>query len=199
MKATWKRENSHQLRLTPAFVLSLLLGGRVDPESLNPNEPGDIGDLDEPSLNLIVTEGRRQIDSQAERFKHTTDRAQILLTMSLVVVAFVAAIFGHVVHAHGAREIVGLAFWALAALVTIVGVAAAAAVIVVRADFDTIDTTIISNWNDNVLQRLASAYSNAVIVGETTIGARVTAFRVATRLVCWGAILTAVAFVIVAA
>lgn len=185
--------------MAPAFVLALLLGGRVTPTPLNRNSPGPIATFNDADCKLLIEEGRRQLDSQADRFKHTTDRAQVLLTASLVVVAFVAGILHRVSQAGGRHGVFALAIWAAGAAFTIVGLAAAASVIVVRADFDAIDTTVMSNWEDRpILQKLAGDYAKVVVLGETTIAARVTMFRLATRLVCWGAIFVAVAFCVAA-
>lgn len=193
MKACWK---SHTLRLTPAFILSLLLGGRVVPESLNPNAIDEIKDFGEEDLRLLIEEGRRQLDNQTERFRHATDRAQNLLTVSLIALGFVAGVFARLGHVHGAQLIFAGVSWGLAVAVTLVGISAAAAVIVVGAEFDSVDATQLANSEPPLLRKVATEYSEAVILGETTVAARVTLFRSATRFVCWGAVLGALAFLL---
>lgn len=192
MKATWNSGRQH--RLTTAFVAALLFGGGVTPDHRNPNVPGNLAGFDDNSLQLIVDEGRRQLDRQADKFRHITDRAQVLLTISLALAGFVAATLHQVEHLHGTRKWISLSVWGLSALLTIIGVAATASVVVVRATFSGVDTTQISNWTPPVLAELAGDYADAVRLGETTIDARVTMFRSATRFVCYGGVFAAVAF-----
>jgi hypothetical protein len=192
MRVTWKKQQD--LRLTTAFVLSLLFGGRVVPPPLNPNKPSDITGFDDESLRLIVDEGRRQSADQSDRFKHATDRAQVLLTAGLAALGLVAALLATVNDASGARRVVATVVWAIAGVLTVLGVATAASVIVVRADFVVVDTTQMTSWSPPLLKQLADDYADAVILGETTVAARITVFRQATRFVCWGVVLAAIAF-----
>jgi hypothetical protein len=194
VKATWKKKA--EIPLTWAYILAMLLGGTARPENLNPNAPGDISEFDEPSLTLLVEEGRRQIQEQMDRFKHVTDRAQVLLTVSIVLLGFLSATFQHANHASAWARVVALAVWSVAVSFALAGFAAAASVMVVPAEFEGIDTTRVSNWDPPILRRLAAAYSKAVVVGETTVAARLTLFQRATRLVCWAAVIAAVAFTI---
>jgi hypothetical protein len=192
VNATWKR---HNLRLTPAFVLALLFGGIVRTAPLNPNQPSDVSALDAGSLQLIVDEGRRQLDNQADRFRHITDRAQTLLTVGLIAVGFAASIFTRLGHVHAVRRVLATSFWGVGGVMLLIGIAAAAAAVVVGAEFDTVDTTQISGWPSPALPLLAREYAEAVIIGETTVAARLTLFRQATRFVCWGVVLAALAVV----
>jgi hypothetical protein len=196
MKASWRGRAG--LRLGPAFILALLFGGPVTPSALNLNKPGDASGFDEPSLKLLVEEGRRQLDRQSETYKYATDRAQTLLTVGLVVLGFTAASLNTVTGANDWREAVGLALWTVALALAVLGVAGAASVIVVRGDFEAIDTTHLSTWSSPILARLAEDYAKAVVLGETTVAARITMFRQSTRLVSWAAVVTAVAFLVTA-
>jgi hypothetical protein len=191
LNATWKQKD---INSTLAFVLALLFGGSVIPERLNPNEPADLSGLSPESLRLIVEQGRRQLDAQSERFRHTTDRAQTLLTVSLVALAFVAGILSRVTSTNGAQRVIAATFWAVGIVLVLLGATAAAAVIVVRADFSAIDTTQMTHWSEPVLPDLASDHARSVIRGENTVAARVTLFRQATRMVTWGAVLAAASY-----
>jgi hypothetical protein len=196
LKATW---NQHRkTRLTTAFILALIFGGRVKPEMENPNVPGDTSEFDDASLELIVNQGRWQLDRQQESFRHTTDRAQILLTVNIIVLGFIAASFHHIVQIAGIREITATVIWAVGALFVVVGIAATASVITVAADFDTVDTTKVSNFPHPVLRKVADSYAKTVRLGEITVAARVTVFRQAVRFVCWGTLIAALAYVVAA-
>jgi hypothetical protein len=196
VKAKWR---GHELGLTLAFVADLVLGGGVEPEQLNTNKPGDMSRFDTDSLRLVVEEGRRQLQVQADTFRHTTDRGQVLLTMSLVVLGFVAATFGSINAVAGLPGIVGLGIWSFSVGSSAMGIAAAASVVVSKAQFRAPDTTQLSGFEPPILRQLAGDYAETVILGETTVAARVTMLRQATRLVCWGAVLAATAFMIAAA
>jgi len=195
MRAQW--DQHRETRLMTAFILALIFGGRVkEVDQEDPIEPIDLSGLDDGSLKLVVEQGRLQLDRQQDTFRHVTDRAQVLLTVSLVAIGFVAGTFSHVDSGNGGREITSLAFWALGTLVILLGVATAASVITVAADFNAIDTRRTSQLVPPILPKLAVEYVKAVRLGESTVAARLTVFRQATRFICWGAIAAACAFAI---
>lgn len=162
----------------------------------NPNIPGDTCKIDDASLQLIVSQGRWQLDRQQESFRHTTDRAQTLLTVNIVLLGFIAASFHHIAQISGIREIAALLIWAVGTLFVVLGIAATASVITVAADFDTVDTTKVSNFPHPVLRNVADSYAKSVRLGEITVAARVTVFRQAVRFVCWGTLIAALAYVV---
>ena len=192
-RATWRKR---EFSLPIAFLLGLLLGGPVTPASVNPNAPGELLGFAEEDLKLLVDEGRRQIDAQSSRFENVQGRAQTLLTVSLVVLAFSAGGVSRLSDLDGWRFGTSLVLCIVALGLVLGGVALAAAVAVVRAAFDSVDTTQLSTYRPPILTRVAEDYALAVVVGETTVAARVAIFRQATRLTCWGAILAACEYVL---
>ncbi len=184
------------LPLTAAFIAGLLFGWEVKGEQESPNHPGDVTEFDELSLRLVVEEGRRQIDNQSERFKHTTDRAQVVVTVSLLALPFWVGLFSLARKSRHWQEWVSGGLWVLAGFLLVCGLAAAAAVAVTKANFEAIDTTQITTWDPPVLRRMAMDYAGAVRLGEGTVADRVTVFRQATRLLVWGAIFAALAAVV---
>ena len=168
-------------------------------ESANPNNPGDVSNFDDDSLQLLIEDGRRQLDDQSDRFKHVCDRALALLTISLAVIGLMATSYPHVLRPSGTRGDVALGLWSAGALFAVLGTLLTAAVAVARADFGAIDATVMSNLSPPIKARLAGEFAKAVMVGETTLAARVTLFRQAVRRVCWAAILLGVAYVVAAA
>jgi len=181
---------------TTAYVLSLLFGAEIVSDPINTNTPGDVSEFDTDSQTLLIEEGRRQLADQSDRFRHVCDRALALLTIGLAVLGLMATSYTHVSKPPGVRGDFTLGLWALGAALAVLGVATTAAVAVVRAHFSTIDTTVLSNLPSPVRHRLASEYSKAVIVGETTLAERVTVFRQAVRCICWSAMLLGVAYVL---
>jgi hypothetical protein len=193
MKVMWR---GRHVRLAPAFLLSLLLGGPVSALRQNPNQPENIGTFDDADLQFVVDEGRRQIDAQRSDFEHVQSRAQSLLAVGLAVLGFSAGGLGWLTRVHGATYAADLLLWIVAFGVVLIGVGLSASVVVVQANFDRIDTTQMTRWTTPVLRSLAEDYAKSVRVGEITVADRVTVFRLATRYISWGAVLTAVVFVI---
>lgn len=195
MKATLRiGQWEHSTGLTRAFILALLLGGEVLPKHDNPNQPADICKFDDQSLQLIVDEGRAQVERQNDRFRSATDRGQILLTVNLALLGFIAALLHHLLQLHGIRETAALAAWGVSATLAILATAAAAAVVVVKGRFGGIDTTKLTTFEPPLLLPLAREYAKAVRTGELTADIRVTAFRSATRLAVYAGMLAAVGF-----
>jgi len=195
MKASFKGKiHTWNMRITWAFILALLVGGDVLPGHTNPNSPGDMQGFDDDALHLVIEEGRAQIDRQNERFRHATDRGQVLLTVDLALLGFMAALLHHLLQLHGKREEIALIVWGVSALLAVIGTATAAAVVAVKATFGGIDTTIVSGMDPPILKKLAEEYAGAVRTGELTADLRVTAFRSATRITVWAGVLAAIAF-----
>lgn len=195
MKATWKQ---HDLRLTTAFLLALFFGGSVEPSLKNPNEPGNLDGRSEASLRLIVEEGRRQVEAQTSRFQHVQARAQILLSVSLVALGFTSGILTKIRSAPTAREVIGWIVWSLALLLVLLAVSTAAAIIVVRADFASVDATRVSAMDEPILPALAADYADVVRIGEIAVAVRVALLRQATRYLAWGSLIASVAFFVTA-
>ncbi len=193
MKAVWR---SSELPTTPAFLLALVFGGQVTPTLTNPNSPGEMDDYDVDDTQLIVDEGRRQLDNATSKFEHVQARAQTLLTVSLVALAFTTGGIARLADVSGPRFVIALVIATGATVLAVIGLGLAAAVIVVRADFEQIDTTRISNLEPPIRPAVARDYASSVRRGEITVAARVTAFRMATRYTVWGALLTAVVYLV---
>jgi len=67
---------------------------------------------------------------------------------------------------------------------------------VVRADFGTIDTALLSQTTPPILRPLATSYSRMLATGENTVVTRLTVFRQAVLFVISGGYLGLAAFVI---
>lgn len=180
---------SHE-RVPPfsAFIASLLFGGQVRVNEINPNRAGAMLGWDEADYEHVIREGRAQLDRQMTRYEHVTSRGQALLTISLLLLGFAAAVL------HAIRDETSGQSGSLIALVWVVGtvgsVAAAlgaGAIIVVQGTFTEIETTQISNLTPPVLPKLAADYAGAVIYGENTLAARVAMLRRTTQVLLWSA------------
>lgn len=196
MRERWDRWSR---RPTPAFVWALLRGGTPPTLTNNANEPGDVTGHSDAELHLVIEEGRRQLDAQSARFADVQSRAQTLLTTSLIVLAFTTSIVSRLEGFDGWRNRVEWLGWSAAIALDLIGVLLAAAVIAVRAKFESTDTSQVTKMERPLLGALADDYAGAVRLGEETVADRVNAFQVATRYTVWGAIITAAVFVMTAA
>jgi hypothetical protein len=172
-----------------SFLRALVTGHGVDEPEVNTNLPGNLAGWDDDSLRQLIDEGRRQIDRQAERFTHTTDRAQILLGIGLVVIAFGTSLFSDVRGTDGLVEVLASGLWLIGTGTAVCGTLGAGSVIVARAVFANVDSTHISTWSPPVLAQLARDYAQAVITGENTLAARVQMLRSSTRVILHAAVL----------
>lgn len=195
------RERWHRWRRRPtlAFVSALLRGGTPPTLTNNANEPGELTGHSDPELQLVVEEGRRQLDAQSARFADVQSRAQTLLTTSLIVLGFTTSLVSRLEGFEGWRHRVEWLVWSIAIALDLLGVLLASAVIAVRAKFESTDTSQVTNMERPLLGALADDYAGAVRLGEETVADRVNAFQVATRYTVWGAIITAAVFVMTAA
>jgi hypothetical protein len=186
----WRR------RPTPAFSGALLRGGAPPSLAKNRNQAGDLAEHTDDELQLVIDEGRRQLDAQAARFGDVQGRAQTLLTTSLVVLGFTSGAIGRLGGFNGWRDRGEWVVWWAALALDLLGLLITAAVISVRGVFETTDTTQITTMERPLLETLADDYAGVVRRGEETIADRVNAFQVATRYTVWGAVATAAVFML---
>jgi hypothetical protein len=189
----WRR------RPTPAFLRALLIGGTPRTLASNENQAGDLAEHNVEELQLVIDEGRRQLDAQSTRFEDVQGRAQTLLTISLVVLGLTSGMVSRLHGFDGWRARFEWVLWSIAIASDLLGVLLAAAVISVRARFETTDTMQVTNMERPLLKSLADDYAKSVRLGEETVADRVNAFQVATRYTVWGAVTTALVFIITTA
>lgn len=152
--------------------------------NVHPNEPKSLDKWDEPSLQLVIDEGRRQLDRQGQRFDRIRTTAQLLFTTSLALLVVLAA-SAHRILDKEAGTLVAL--WIAGLLLVALGMLGAASVLTVNAEFGTIDTAKFTEFENDSLRVLATAYAEQVGIGESTVAARLTVYRDAVWLVLLGA------------
>jgi len=183
--------------VTLAFVRALLFGGTVQPTTKHPNKVGNLDGFNPKELQIVIDEGRRQLDLANARFEDVQRRAQTLLGIGLATLGFAAGGFGRVQNAgHSIRHTISLYVWILAMVLVLLGVALSAAVVVVKGVFDQTDTPLVTNLERPLQRSLAGVYAEAVRRGEITVADRVTVFRLATRYTLWGAVVTSVVYIV---
>lgn len=145
----------------------------------------------EDDLQHMVEEGRRQLDRQLSDLTQIRTRAQWLFTVGAAITVAVAGAFTRANPSGGI-----LALWLLALALLVYGVAGAAAILTVRADFKTIDTAVLSASELPILRALAVSYSRILGTGENTIATRLTVLWQAVLFVIAGGYLGLIAYLI---
>jgi hypothetical protein len=158
-----------------AYVLGLVFpGAEVPAYDTYRNTPGSLVAWTDTELQLLVDEGRRQLDRQGRDFDRIVTRSQWLFTAGLALGGALAALGAIVLADHSYWS---LGVWVLSLVATAYAGLGSAAVLSVRADFENIDSAILSTYPSPVLHRLAADYSSMAKIGETTIATRLTVFR----------------------
>lgn len=134
--------------------------------------PGDISEWTTAELGLLIEEGRRQSDRQHTDLQDIRGRSQWLFTVAVAALAALGA--GLVSSDVSTLE---TALWLVGLAVLVYGVAGAAAVMVSRADFNTIHTAVLSREKRPIDRSLAEAYARMMADGENTVATRLTVFR----------------------
>jgi hypothetical protein len=167
------REVRHGQAIYAAHVAALLAPGvRVPSVRGRQIEPGSLEDWIDAELELMVDEGRRQVDRQLQDLDRTRNRSQWLLTLALAALAALATGFART----GPTGPDAVA-WVVGMAALTWGVAGAAAVMVIRAEFRQISTTLLSSTETPVLRSLAEAYARMTGLGEECVATRITVFR----------------------
>lgn len=153
----------------PGEEIPVFRAHQITPEPLDTWSPDD--------LERMLDEGHRQL-SDLEQIR---GRAQWLLTTGAAITAAIGtALFA--TRPSGPS----LLLWLPALGFLVYGVAGAAAVMTVRADFRMIDSAVLSRSKPPILQALATSYSRMLATGENTVATRLTVFRQAVVFVLAG-------------
>ena len=175
---------------TDTHLRGLWPGVRVPSFQVHPGPPIDIGGWGSEDCQVLIDEGRRQVDAQRDQAEQIRTRSQFLFTtaIGLAVVSFAgrSSVFS-------GKNDAPLAIWSLGLLLTTLGLLGTASVIVARKEFGSIDAAVMtSTYQPPVLPKLAAGYSRQVGTGANTVATLLTAYRDAVFLVmlgaiCWGA------------
>lgn len=156
-------------------VLGLLAPGREVPllaAHQKPSQP--LTDWTDDELKLMLDEGRRQGDRQGAMLEQIRGRAQWLFTFGAPLVVAAASVSTAIDNDDSGWWTVA---WLLSLFAVGYGVVGAAAIMTVRADFDMIDTAVLSGYKPAILAALAADYAGMLGVGENTVATRLTLFR----------------------
>lgn len=175
-----------------AHVVALLAPGVETPQhDAHQIQPQPLEDWSRLDRKLMIEEGRRQADRQLSDLKEVRGRAQWLFTVGIAATIAIAGAFG-ADHSTGGRAALFIASLTLLGY----GLAGAVSVMAGRADFNSIDTAVLSQKPIPTERYLAGAYSRILRLGENTVATRITIFRQAVVWVIVGGYLGLVAALI---
>lgn len=190
---TWRVEVPAYLR----HVLALFAPGRAAPMFDAHNvAPGPIDRWSADDKTLVIEEGRRQLDRQVTDFNQLQTRAQIVVATGIALGAGWAVTLSDILGGHA--RVPGLA-WPLSilsALLIVLATLGAAAILIVRADFGTIHTTLLTHSSPPVLDSLAEAYARTVRIGGNTIATRLSVLRYSVLLLLAAAVTTGLTWLV---
>lgn len=170
--------------LIPGITVAIVQTDTLEPEPLD-----GWGD---DALQIVIDEGRRQIDRQSDRFDRIRSSAQFLFTTALALLVVLGASAHRVLHREG---VVLSAGWVIGLLAVAGGTLGTAAILTVKAEFGSIHTALLSRSGPAPLRDLAVAYTQQVRAGENTLNARVTVYRDAVWLVLVGALVQLIVWI----
>jgi hypothetical protein len=157
---------SHEIRLIDTYKRS---GGTTV-------EPGTLQGWSDEDAALVVTEGRRQLDSLSAQFEQIRDRGKFLFTTLIAFIAVVVGLSPKLTHRSAGLFVpwyVGLVFIA-------VGLLGAAAVFVVTAELGSVNVVLLSlsdPTTTRIERELATAYPVAVKRSHVAVQNRFTILR----------------------
>lgn len=169
VQASWESEGIYFLHL-----LALITPGHeIKRHAAHTTEPAALEGWSRWDRQMMIEEGRRQADRQLSDLQAVQARAQWLFTVGLAATVAV----GGVLRADKPHDWPRIVLFIASLLMLAIGLAGAAAITVVRADFNSIDTAVLSHKPLPTEMYLAAAYSRMLRVGEETISTRITIFR----------------------
>ncbi len=159
-----------EIRTYVQYVVLLLRPGSSAPVFDSAQaEPREMTGWSEGELQIMVDEGRRELDAMDAQLTEIRGRAQAVLTIAIALTGVLAGIAGTADHHRGS-----LALWVLGVASVVLSSLGTAAIITVKADMSTIHTAVLSGYRPPVLEKLAGDYAAMTRQGQNTVATRLT-------------------------
>jgi hypothetical protein len=156
-------------------VLALFWPNKAAPTlSADSNEAGELTGWEQEDLQILIEEGRRQLDRQHEDLERIRNRAQVLLAFGLALEGTIASLQSQVV---SSGCLVSWICWVLALLAGGWAVLGAGATSVVRADMEIIHAAVLSRRQPPIVEELAADYAAMGKTGQNQLATRLTNLR----------------------
>jgi hypothetical protein len=167
-------ERCAEARVYAYYVLAVFRPGIGVPTFGQPEDFTDSLDgLTDDDHNIVVEEGRRQLDRQLADLEKNKSRAATMLTIGLAEVGVLAA-GANRAFAYGPWT--GIV-WIVSALLALLALGGAVSLLTSQAVFGRVDTRAIASNPMPLQQQVAIGYAQSVGWGEETIRTRITVLR----------------------
>lgn len=177
-----------------SHVIALFRPGRnVRTHDVVPPRASQVGSLtgwSPDDLQLLVEEGRRTLDYQQGQFDRIRTTAQVVLPLSIALLALVAAELTSLIDPLAScPSVLWYVGWSIGTILVLLSGLGAAAVLSVKSGFGTVFPPLLSQCAPPILPILARAIAEEVPTGERTLGTRLTVMRDAVWLLCLGGVI----------
>lgn len=151
---------------------------------------GSLAEAENDHLDLVIEEGRRQLDRQLGDLERIRSRSAVLVTVGIAEIGILAA---------GMKQTFEAGYWTfslwiLSSIAVTLGLLGAAAVLTASAQFGRIETKMVAALSPPVLYKTAEGYAESTGLGECTVATRLTVFRSAVLLLIAAAVIYACAW-----
>lgn len=168
-------------------VCALFSGGRGAPVlTADRNREGDLSCWRTEDLDVLLEEGRRQLDRQYEDLERVRTRAQVAAAVGIALDGTAGGL-QHIARTGPTAWLTVL--WVLSMVVLSWSVLGAAATAVVRADLLTIHATVLSRYTSPVRRRLAGDYAGILPTNENQIATRLVNLRISVTALLIGGLM----------
>lgn len=158
-------------------------------------EHSDLASWDHDDLELLIEQGKYQLERQQNQLRDLQARSQFLLTTALGAILFAVNRLSDILQSESNNATIWTILLIFAVLFLFIGALGVASNIVTKNLLGTIDITRLSNVESPRKLVLAQAYLKYVIPGENTLTTRSVIFGIATMFLLIGTLLLAIAWV----
>lgn len=157
-------------------------------------EHSDLASWDHDELELLIEQGKYQLERQRHQLSDLQTRSQFLLTTALGALLFAVNRLSDILQSESSNAII-CTILLIAVLFLLIGALGVASNIAAKNLLGTIDITRLSNVEPPRKPAVAQAYLDYVIPGENTLTTRSAIFGIATMFLLIGTLLLAIAWV----
>ena len=167
------------------------------PDLFPAREQVDLSSWDDDELELLIEQGRSQLDRQSTQLRDVQARSQFLLTTALGALLFAVNRLSETLRSESTNLFVWTILLLIGSVVCLsIGALGFASNIGTKNILGTIDITLLSNLQSPRKLAIARAYVECVVPGENTLAARYAIFWTAIMWVLVGTMFLAVAWVL---
>lgn len=148
---------------------------------------GSLSSAEDDHIDLVIEEGRRQLDRQLSDLERIRSRSAVLVTVGIAEIGLFAAGVKQTFEA-GAWS---FSLWIASGAIVVFGLLGAAAILTASASFGRMETRLVAQLSPPARLLVAEGYAESTSQGECTVATRLTVFRAAAMLLIVAAVVYA--------